>query len=97
VPGVKADLQLERLCSQNVSITTRLVDTVITPMLLKEQSRKIDPALLITHRFKTQPHSGGLRDLWSSGENAGAEGYHRSLTDSRDAIIKPGSQKHECT
>src|SRR5690242_9653458 len=28
----------------------------------------------MTNRFKTQPHSGGRRDLWSSGENAGAEG-----------------------
>jgi alcohol dehydrogenase len=41
------------LWSQNISITTRLIDTVTTPMLLKMvQSRKIDPALLITHRFK---------------------------------------------
>ncbi|SDZ49829.1 alcohol dehydrogenase, partial [Variovorax sp. YR634] len=30
----------------------RLVDTVSTPMLLKTvQSHKVDPALLITHRF----------------------------------------------
>lgn len=52
VHGVKADLHLERLWSQNISITTRLVDTVTTPMLLKTvQSGKIDPKLLITHRF----------------------------------------------
>jgi len=52
VHGVKADLHLERLWSQNISITTRLVDTVTTPMLLKTvQSGKIDPRLLITHRF----------------------------------------------
>ncbi len=52
VHGVKVDLHLERLWSQNVTITTRLVDTVTTGMLLKVvQSRKIDPALLITHRF----------------------------------------------
>ena len=36
-----------------ITITTRLVDTVTTPMLLKTvQSRKIDPKLLITHRFR---------------------------------------------
>ena len=53
VHGVKADLHLERLWSQNITITTRLVDTVTTPMLLKTvQSRKIDPTKLITHRFK---------------------------------------------
>jgi alcohol dehydrogenase len=53
VHGAKVDLHLERLWSQNISITTRLVDTVTTPMLLKTvQSRKIDPTRLITHRFK---------------------------------------------
>lgn len=53
VHGVKVDLHLERLWSQNITITTRLVDTVTTPMLLKTvQSKKIDPKRLITHRFK---------------------------------------------
>jgi alcohol dehydrogenase len=53
VHGIKADLHLERLWSQNITITTRLVDTVTTPMLLKTvQSRKLDPKRLITHRFK---------------------------------------------
>ena len=52
VHGVKVDLHLERLWAHNVTITTRLVDTVTTPMLLKTvQSRKIDPKQLITHRF----------------------------------------------
>jgi alcohol dehydrogenase len=51
--GVKADLHLERLWSHNITITTRLVDTVTTPMLLKTvQAGKIDPKRLITHRFK---------------------------------------------
>jgi alcohol dehydrogenase len=53
VHGVKVDLHLERLWSRNITITTRLVDTVTVPMLLKTVlSRKIDPKLLITHRFK---------------------------------------------
>ncbi len=53
VHGIKVDLHLERLWAQNITITTRLVDTVTTPMLLKTvQSRKLDPKLLITHRFK---------------------------------------------
>ena len=53
VHGTKVDLHLEQLWDRNISITTRLVDTVSTPMLLKVlQSKKIDPKLLITHRFK---------------------------------------------
>ncbi|MDP3138240.1 MAG: zinc-binding dehydrogenase, partial [Burkholderiaceae bacterium] len=53
VHGVKADLHLERLWSHNITITTRLVDTVSMPMLLKTvQSKRIDAKQLITHRFK---------------------------------------------
>ena len=53
VHGVKADLHLERLWDRNIAITTRLVDTVSTPMLLKTvQSHRIDPKQLITHHFK---------------------------------------------
>ena len=53
VHGTKVDLHLESLWDRNVTITTRLVDTVSTPMLLKSLgSKKIDPKLLITHRFK---------------------------------------------
>ena len=53
VHGVKAELHLERLWDRNIAITTRLVDTVSTPMLLKTvQAHKIDPTRLITHRFK---------------------------------------------
>jgi alcohol dehydrogenase len=52
VHGVKVDLHLERLWDRNITITTRLVDTVTTPMLLKTvEARKIDPKRLITHRF----------------------------------------------
>ena len=37
---------------QNLTITTRLVDTVTTPMLLKVvRSGKLQPAKLVTHRF----------------------------------------------
>ena len=53
VHGQKVDLHLEGLWSKNIAITTRLVDTVTTTMLLKTvQSKKLDPARLITHRFK---------------------------------------------
>jgi alcohol dehydrogenase len=55
VHGVKADLHLEKLWDRNISITTRLVDTVSTPMLLKTvRAGRIDPAQLITHHFQLE-------------------------------------------
>jgi alcohol dehydrogenase len=52
VHGTQAALHLEQLWDRNISITTRLVDAVSTPMLLKVlRSHKIDPNQLITHRF----------------------------------------------
>jgi alcohol dehydrogenase len=53
VHGVPVALHMERLWDRNISITTRLVDTVSTPMLLKVlKAKRIDPKRLITHRFK---------------------------------------------
>jgi len=53
VHGVKVDLHLERLWDRNITITTRLVDTVSTPMLLNTlRSHKLDARRLVTHRFK---------------------------------------------
>nr|WP_198984569.1 zinc-dependent alcohol dehydrogenase family protein [Herbaspirillum sp. ASV7] len=53
VHGVPVQLHLEKLWDRNISITTRLVDTVSTPMLLKSlAAKKIDASQLITHRFK---------------------------------------------
>lgn len=55
VHGQKVDLHLERLWDRNITITTRLVDTASTPVLLNIlQSKKIDPKLLITHRFRLE-------------------------------------------
>ena len=73
VHGVKADLHLEKLWSQNIAITTRLVDTVSTPMLLKTvRSGKIDPSKLITHRFK-------LDQILDAYETFGSAGKTRAL------------------
>lgn len=53
VHGKSVSLHMETLWSKNISITTRLVDTVTTPMLFKTvQSKKIQPKNLITHHFK---------------------------------------------
>lgn len=52
VHGKSVNLHLETLWDKNITITTRLVDTVSTPMLLKTvASKKLQPAQLITHRF----------------------------------------------
>lgn len=53
VHGKSVTLHLETLWSRNISITTRLVDTVSTPMLFKTvQAGKLEPKKLITHHFK---------------------------------------------
>ncbi len=52
VHGKSVTLHLETSWSKNITITTRLVDTVTTPMLLKTvSSKKIDATKLITHHF----------------------------------------------
>jgi len=53
VHGKSVELHMETLWSKNITITTRLVDTVTTPMLFKTVlSKKIEPKKLITHHFK---------------------------------------------
>jgi alcohol dehydrogenase len=53
VHGRSAELHLEKLWSHNITLTTRLVDTVTTPLLMKTVlSGRLRPAELITHRFK---------------------------------------------
>lgn len=52
VHGKSVELHLEKLWSANITITTRLVDTVTIPMLLKTViSGKLEPKKLITHHF----------------------------------------------
>ncbi len=52
VHGKPVRLELERLWSHNITLTTRLVDTVTTPMLLKTVAAgKLHPEQLITHHF----------------------------------------------
>ncbi len=52
VHGKSVALHLETLWSRNITITTRLVDNITTPLLRKTiLSGKLDPRALITHRF----------------------------------------------
>jgi len=55
VHGNPVQLNLDKLWAHNITLTTRLVDTVTTPMLLKAvMSGKVQPNQLITHRFALQ-------------------------------------------
>ncbi|KKY36785.1 putative alcohol dehydrogenase [Diaporthe ampelina] len=73
VHGTKVDLHLQNLWDKNISITTRLVDTTTTPMLLKlVKSGKIQPAQLITHRFK-------LSELETAYDTFGDASKHAAL------------------
>jgi len=79
VHGAKADLHLERLWAHNITITTRLVDTVTTPMLMKTvQAKKLDPMQLITHRFKL----ANMLDAYDTFQRA-------SATNALKVIIEP--------
>jgi len=52
VHGKPVELHVEKLWDRNITLTTRLVDTVTTPMLLKVVgSGKLQPSKLVTHRF----------------------------------------------
>jgi alcohol dehydrogenase len=52
VHGKPVELHVEKLWDRNITLTTRLVDTVTTPMLLKVvRSGKLQPSKLVTHRF----------------------------------------------
>lgn len=52
VHGKPVQLNLDRLWAHNITLTTRLVDTVTTPLLLRTVvAGKIQPNRLITHHF----------------------------------------------
>jgi len=73
VHGKSAELHLETLWAHNITITTRLVDTVTTPMLLKTiQSKKLDSKKLITHHVK-------LSDIINAYETFGNAAREKAL------------------
>ncbi len=52
VHGKPVILHIEALWDRNATLTTRLVDTVTTPMLIKAlESGRLQPGKLVTHRF----------------------------------------------
>jgi alcohol dehydrogenase len=53
VHGKSVTLHLQKLWSHNITLTTRLVDAVSTPMLLGMLAAdQLDPSKLVTHRFR---------------------------------------------
>lgn len=73
VHGKTVSLHLETLWSKNITITTRLVDTVSTPLLLKTVvSKKVDPSKLITHHFD-------LSDIMQAYESFGNAAKEKTL------------------
>jgi len=53
VHGSAASLHLEHLWAHNITITTRLVDTITIPQLLKLiQAKRFDPTRFATHHFR---------------------------------------------
>ena len=50
--GRPAQLNLDKLWSHNIALTTRLVDTETTPLLMKMvASGRLQPQQLVTHHF----------------------------------------------
>ena len=73
VHGKPVMLHLETLWSRNITLTTRLVDTITTPMLLKVvQSGRLDAAKLVTHRF-------ALADVMKAYDTFGDAAKQRAL------------------
>ncbi len=76
VHGKSAILHLETLWAHNITITTRLVDTVTTPMLLKTiQSKKLDSKQLITHHFKLREIVNAYDTFEHAARERGIESY----------------------
>jgi alcohol dehydrogenase len=73
VHGTSVTLSLEKLWSRNITITTRLVDTITTPLLLKTvMAGKLQPKQLITHHF-------ALADILKAYDTFGNAGKEHAL------------------
>jgi alcohol dehydrogenase len=71
VHGKPVELHIEKLWDRNIALTTRLVDTVTTPMLLKVvRSGKLQAGRLATHRFAL----GDIMKAYDTFGNAAREG-----------------------
>ena len=82
VHGTSVTLHLEKLWSQNITITTRLVDAVTTPLLLKTvMAGKLKPKQLVTHHFT-------LDDVMKAYDTFGNAGRERAESHSDELVIQ---------
>src|SRR5262245_30779847 len=73
VHGKSVELRLGKLWAHNITLTTRLVDTVTTPLLMKTvASGRLQPQQLITHRFN-------LSEIMKAYETFGNAAQERAL------------------
>ncbi len=80
VHGKPVSLHLEQLWDRNIAITTRLVDTVSTPMLLNAvRARKIEPKRLVTHHFELER----IRDAYDTFGHAAKTGALKVIIEAR--------------
>jgi alcohol dehydrogenase len=107
VHGKPVQLHLEKLWDRNISLTTRLVDTVTTPMLLKMvRSGKLKLGKLATHRFamndimqayetfKNAADTGALKVILESG--ATPQSLTRPTTEAEEDLVTELSQDAKC-
>jgi alcohol dehydrogenase len=73
VHGKPVQLNLDKLWSHNITLTTRLVDTATIPMMMKTVAAgKVQPRQLITHRF-------ALKDMLKAYDTFGHATRDRAL------------------
>ncbi|THH20004.1 hypothetical protein EW146_g1269 [Bondarzewia mesenterica] len=70
VHGTKVDLHMENLWDRNISITTRLVDTITAPTLIQLLvSGRLDAQALTTHTFKFADMAKAYQAFSAAAEN----------------------------
>ena len=105
VHGQPVEFHIERLWSRNITLTTRLVDTVTTPMLLKMvQSGRLDAKrrLVSLHPVRAQDTHEGVRHLRKrlqrTGAKSGAQEHgHRSRVEKTLNMSKEPANQHILT
>ncbi len=82
VHGKPVELHVEKLWDRNITLTTRLVDTVTTPMLLKVVGAgTLQPRKLVTHRFDLD----AVMTAYDTFGNAAKEGALKVILTNRRA------------
>ncbi len=84
VHGKPVELHMEKLWDRNISITTRLVDTVTTPMLLKvvRSGQDCNPENWYDASLRDEQHHAGIRYLCQRSQRKRSQSgsHQRSLS-----------------